>query len=247
MGTSSARLFQLADDTVTMQGSVIRGRYLTHRDKFAEFNEVKFHAEYHNDIAKKISNAVATLSDAFILKSQALATSRVDETSKELEKSLNKVRFVVKLRFSGVKKIMGEFRFNKLAEIAPHADKFIGYSKDVLIMIEKYKAELIDEGLKADLIMDINGLIEDLDNRRREQIEAIASRPVHTTNRIDTMNELWKALVEIRDAANITFADQPEIRALFQLPKQSRSSSEEESGEVSEDLILDSSEEGSGE
>lgn len=244
MNTSSARLYQLADDTVTMHGGVIKGRFIKHHLAFTNFNEVKFHDEYHNEIARKIANAAATLSDAFILKSQALATSRVDETSKKLEKNLNKVRFVVKSRFSGVKKILGEFRFNKLSEIAQHADQFIGYSKDVLIMVDKYKTELIDEGLKEDLITDIVSLIEELDCRRREQIEAIASRPVHTTNRIDTMNILWKTLVDIRDAANIIFADQPEIKALFQLPKANRNSSEEQSADNLEVSDSDSSDTG---
>ncbi len=254
---SPVRLFQHADDKIAVQSGVIKDYFITHHSSFTEFNGVIFHEEYHNDMGKKIMTAENTLSDAFILKSQALATAKAEEASKVLVKSIGKIKFAVNSRFSDDSGIMAEFRLDKLGELSKSVDKFIGYSKDVLVVVDKYKVELAEEGLKQEQVDQIKLQITTLDTKRREQVQAIQSRPVHTKNRIDAMNALWLMLVDIRNVADNIFADQPEIRSLFQLPKHSHSSSVEEddvsediaaiSDEIetsSDDIILNGSEEG---
>ncbi len=55
------------------------------------------------------------------------------------------------------------------------------------------------------------------------------------------MNSLWKQLGELKEVSEIIFADDPEIKALFALPKPSPKSHDDEmdNGEVNEVIDLD--------
>jgi len=62
------------------------------------------------------------------------------------------------------------------------------------------------------------------------------TRPLYTKDRIMKMNQLWKQLGELKEASDIIFADELEIKALFALPKAStRSSDDEEENEINLD------------
>ncbi len=246
MAQHEYRQFQLSDDQLIVHTGVVRENFIRHNGAFAELNDIKFHPEYHTDIATTISLAKNTVSDAFNLKAQAKETADVKAVSKALEKSLRKLAFNVKSRFEDQKSIQKEFRLSAISDFTTNADTFIGYIKDVLGVVNKYQAELLEEGMKEELIATIENQLNDLNKQRREQIEAIQARPVLTKNRIDTMNALWKHLVDMRDASDIVFDEQPEIRALFALPKHnSRISSETDTEEtdneanVNEDIIVD--------
>ncbi len=228
MGKGRARMFSPCDDQVIMHSGVIKDYYLKYSELFNELNEVKFHGEFHNEIARRISEAENILSDAFVVKSQVRVSSEVTAATKLLVNSLNRLRFMVISRFSDDKQVVQEFRFSNIGELARCTDLFIGYSKDVLVMIDKYRDDLAEEGLMQKHIDDTNDKIELVDLKRRQQVETIQSRPVYTQKRIEMMNELWRLLVMIRNAANIIFVDQPEIKALFQLPKQTHKKSDEE-------------------
>ncbi len=226
MNKQPTRIFTLGDDHVIVHTGVIKNRYEKHAASFTDFNNVKFHTEYHNHLAQLINDAKNTLSDGFILKSQARETAEVKDISDQLEKSLKKLSFNVKSCFIDDPKIINEFRLNRISEFSKNPDRFIGFTKDVLVMVDKYKGDLLKEGLKEETLMIISAQQEELDLQRREQIEAIQSRPVHTRERIDTMNNLWKHLVELRDASDIVFDGQEEIRVLFELPKSTVRSSD---------------------
>ncbi len=219
MAQLSTRHFNVSDVQLIVHSGVVKDSYVKHQTSFEEFNSVKFHLEYASAIAGIIMAAKNTTSDGFILKEQAKETSDVKEITKKLEKSLRKVSFNVKDYFEYKPSIIKEFRLSAISQFTSNSDTFIGYTKDVLGVINKYKAELLEAGLKEDLIPIIETQLTELDTQRREQIEAIQSRPVLTKERIDTMNKLWKHLVDMRDASNIVFDESPEIRALFALPK----------------------------
>lgn len=227
MSCYRTRLFSLGDDKVIVHCGVIYRYYMEYMNEFRELNDVRFHGGYPEEFRRKICSAESILSDGFVLKTQANISSRVGETSKILVRAINKVKFTVESCFSHDKHVIEEFRFNKISELSRNADNFIGFAKDILIAAERYREELAKEGLKQQTISEINSLIDLLDRKRREQIEAIQSRPLTTQMRIERMNDLWRTLVELRNAAKIIFHDRPEIKALFALPRKSRNPREE--------------------
>ncbi len=233
MAQTSNRLFTITDDHLIVHSGVVKQNYIKHNAPFAEFNSVKFHPEYATTIESTITAAKNTTSDGFFLKEQAKETSDVKEITKKVEKSLRKVAFNVKDCFENKPSIIKEFRISAISDFNSNSDTFIGYIKDVLGVINKYKPDLLESGMKEQLISTIEDQLMELDKQRREQIEAIQARPVLTKERIDTMNSLWKQLVDMRDAADIVFDESPEISALFALPKATnRSSTDEEITEM---------------
>ncbi len=219
MAQLSNRQFNISDDQLIVHSGVVKDNFVKHHSPFTEFNSVKFHAEYPELIASTIMAAKNTTSDGFILRGQAKETADVKTITKKLEKSLRKLSFNVKSSFEDQQSIMKEFRISAISDFTSNTDTFIGYIKDVLGVVNKYKTELLAVGMKEELITTIQDQLTELDKERREQIEAIQARPVLTKDRIDTMNNLWKHLVDMRDASDIVFDEAPEIRALFALPK----------------------------
>ncbi len=240
MAQQTNRQYHLADDQLIVHLGLAKDNFTKHHSSFAEFNSVLFHPAYPSDLEASITAAKNTVSDAFIVKAQAKETADVKEISKVLEKSLRMLSFNVRAAFEDTPSILKEFRLTAISEFTINPDTFIGFGKDVLGVVNKYKVELLEVGMKEDLITTIQAQLRELDKQRREQMEAIQARPVLTKDRIDTMNNLWKHLVDLRDASDIVFDESPEIRALFALPKHTnRSSSEDVIVDIDEEIVVE--------
>jgi len=226
----------LRDDKLITHTSVVKEHFITHREAFANFNSTVFHAAYPDEFQGKINLAEQTISDGFILKTQVRHTNKVEEHKGELVRELASIDFTVKRAFAQDPSIVNEFRLNKISEMSKNIDSLIGFSKDVHVMIQNYQTELIAEGFTNDKTDHFKKKIEDLDKLRRIQVEAMHTRPLYTKDRIMKMNQLWKQLGELKEASDIIFADELEIKALFALPKAStRSSDDEEENEINLD------------
>ncbi len=104
--------------------------------------------------------------------------------------------------------------------------------------MQNYQTELAAEGFNDDKTVLFKNKIEELDKHRRVKVEAMHTRPIHTKDRITKMNGLWKQLCELKEASDIIFADEIEIRTLFTLPKASSKNHDDEESEHVEDEII---------
>ncbi len=235
------RLSTLRDDKLITHTAVVKEHYIAHQDNFKGFNASVFHDNYHQDMQGKIDLAEDTTSDAFILKTQAMQTSKLEQYKSELSLDLHSIDFIVKKVFIDDEAVIKEFRLNKIYEVAKSPDSLIGFSKDVLVMAKNYKEELATEGLTDEKIVELKDKIEKYDKQRRVQVEAMHTRPLHTKDRIQKMNNLWSQLCELRDASDIIFANDPELKALFALPKaHAKSEEHDEDGIIKRYELIDS-------
>lgn len=240
MSTKISRLYSVSDDKLTVFAGVTCDHYIKYQASFSSFNDVVFHADYHDGtLSVKLNAAKETISDAFIVKGQAKETADVSDAKDALLRPMKILSFVVNTRFENEPVILQEFMLSQLMTKSYSIDTLIGLTKDVLNTVEKYKAELIEGGLKAELIDIIKRACKELDDQRREQIEVIKSRPGITHERIEKMNALWKELVKINKAADIIFEDHPEVKCLFDLPKAIRHSSEGEEDVVADEVVAE--------
>jgi hypothetical protein len=231
------RDFVVKDDIVIVHAGVTLNNYVTHQTRFEEFNPVKFSIEFVANYGLSVTAAENTMSDGFILQSQAKETSDVDGGKKVCITLLRKLEYFVDDAFAGDEKIISKFRLSKTKIFAGKTDIFIGFIKDVLVTVAEYEADLILKGLTRELIMELKDALDNLDTQRREQIEAIQSRPLHTKNRIDKMNDLWQQLVSLDKASSFVFATEPEIKKLFDLPRPRISSSSDSELELVNEKI----------
>jgi hypothetical protein len=233
------RDFLVKDDVVIVHAGVTRNNYVTHQARFEEFNPIKFSIEFVANYGLSVTAAENTMSDAFILQSQAKETSDVDKGKKVCVTLLGKIEYFVDDAFVDDPKIVSKFRLSNTKTFAEKTDIFIGFIKDVMVTVGEYEADLILKGLTRELIMELKDALDNLDTQRREQIEAIQSRPLHTKNRIDKMNDLWQQLVSLDKASSFVFPTEPEIKKLFDLPRPRFSSSSESSLELVDEQIDD--------
>lgn len=220
MSSNTVRLFKVNDDKVITLAGVARSHYMKYKEYFTDFNPTIFFEEYeHTTLAAAITSAQDTLSDSFYVKRQMKETDGMQKAMKLLKRELKKLSFCVLDQFRNVPGVLEEFKLNGFASKYRKADLLIGFTKDVLMTIDKYKADLQKSGLTDEEIAKIEQRCENLDRQRREQIEVINARPRLTQDRIEKMNALWLELVKINMAAEFIFDDNPEIQKLFALPK----------------------------
>lgn len=230
------RMYKIKDDKLLVLAAVARDYYIQYKMFFNSFNKVMFTEEYQDSVlGVKISEANATMSDAFIVKTQAKETADVEKAKMALLRLLKILRLIVKDRFDNKTEVLNEFLLANLSTIAQNADSLIAFTKDALVRVDKYKTELMESGLDDTLLTNINNALEDLDSQRREQVEVIRSRPGITQDRINKMNALWKELVKLNESAEVIFEENPEVRVLFDLPKAPKSGSSTEEEEQVED------------
>ncbi len=231
----------LKDDKLITHCSVIKDHFVTHQAHFNGFNNIVFHETYHEVIQGKITLAQDTMSDAFILKRQATHTSKLEEQKSTIVRELSGIEVIVKRGFHDNQAVINEFRLNKIHEAAKNIDTLTGFSKDVVVMIKNYQAELTVEGFDITKTEAFQNSITELDTLRRNQMEAIHTRPIHTKDRIQKMNVLWQQLCELKDVSEIIFANEPELKALFALPRSAvrqEDSVEDESDTTNSETII---------
>jgi hypothetical protein len=212
------RNFTVKDDALVMHAALVKEYYVEHQERFIKLNVNKFGNEYPTVIADAIGEARNTVSDAFILMAQVKESADVKDRVGSILLLHSKLSYYIKASFEDSITI-DKFCITKTKQNSTKPDLFIGCLKDLLITIDRHMDVLTANGLRDELVTDLKNGLDDLEIQRREQKDAILSRPHHTLDRIEKMNSLWKHLTDMRDASLHIFDDRPELVSLFELPK----------------------------
>ncbi len=213
------RDYNLKDDDVVYPSSITFSNFKEYIADFVDIGPTKFTPEFVEEFEGALDSARSTISDSFIKSESVKHTSAIDKIKSETLGVLNKLEYHVEGAFINEEHIIKSFHLNKARDLSHHTSSFSGYLDDVVVIIIKHKEALITEGMKESVIQTlseaINGIRKHVDLRHKVKID----RAVATQDRIRKMNHLWSFLVKLKNAAKHIFEDQPEIRALFDLPK----------------------------
>lgn len=223
MSSRAIRKSNITDDALRTLAGVVRSDFMKYKMFFTTFDPKRFTDDYEDRVlAELITRSQNIMSDEFFLTSQAKETADKDEATEELRRALKVLEYYVNARFGHNKAMLDEFLLSHVNKIFRNADILIGFTKDTLVKVETYKTELLEAGLTEELIANIETALDNLNRERREQVDTIRKRKLKTTERVDTINSLWKVLTHLQDAARILFYNNPEIRELFELPRKAR-------------------------
>lgn len=223
MSSRIYRSYSMKDDKLIILVGVARDHYIKYKASFNSFNDVIFPPDYEDVVlGKKLLEAKEILSDAFVVKRQAKETADVQEAIKKLLRPMKILAFIVNTHFARNSVVLDEFMLNRLHTKAQSVDTLIGFTKDALNTVEKYQDELVESGLKPELVTIIKEACASLDKERRQQIKIIKTRPGLTQERVEKMNDIWQELVKLSRAANVIFEDHPQVKVLFDLPRVTR-------------------------
>lgn len=224
MSSKEVRKSKVDDDALITLARVICSHLTEYKMFFTSFDNQIFTEDYEERVLKPlISNSQNILSDKFFLKSQAKETADKEDARKVLRRRLKILEFYVMSKFANNKAILDEFLLHTVGTTYRNADALIGFTKDTLVKVETYKSELFDAGVTDTLIANIEDAKNNLNTQRRQQVETMRKRKVKTKDRINRVNRLWEELTKIQDVARILFFANPEIGALFELPKGKKS------------------------
>ncbi len=97
--------------------------------------------------------------------------------------------------------------------------ELILWAEELVTVVELHKEVLTGGGYAEDSFQKLISAKGEMHTHYFEQQEALKRRPEKTAERIIHYNAIWGSVVEIHEAAKRIFRNQPEILALFALPK----------------------------
>lgn len=89
---------------------------------------------------------------------------------------------------------------------------------EVLNAVEKYKAQMLESGMKETTIEELKQAADCLEKSNAAQETRKNNRSVKTEDRINLMNELYNLLLDSRKAAKLVFFDVPAKLQRYILP-----------------------------
>lgn len=227
MSNAKAREYSLSDHQLVMSSSVVHSSYCENQTTFQEFDPLVYSDTFADDFQEAITEASNQLSDEFVLKEQKQETWEVKKITSDCVGALKVLSYYVDKAFPNDSLMRDRFNLSGIITRSRIVDKFVTYLFDVIAVVEMFSTELADEGYTSDKASELLVLVDELNDQRRQQKEMKIYRSKCTSERVISMNALWKRLVEINKVAEIVFEDIPEKKKLFELPRRIHSQREE--------------------
>ncbi len=237
MASSVTRLSKIADATLVMHSEVIHSTFVEHQTHFQQFNAALFKEDFSVGFKEIIDEATAQISDRFIVKEQKQDTEEMNVKADELLSLAKHLRYFVETVFADNAATIERFNLGNISKLRTNIDLFIASMEDMVEILEEFLEPLIAGGYGAEKVAKLKEEVKSLRQLRREQKEMKIRRGELTKQRITKMNNLWKKLTEISDAAEILFEDDPDKQKLFALPQRSENHNNDES--LEEDIIAE--------
>jgi hypothetical protein len=148
---------------------------------------------------------------------KGLTENKTDEYNKCVS-LFRDVRYFAKKKFSSSPAKLKEFGVNKFTKASRTVSRLVLFMYELDNTVKKYKDDLIEAGLKEDIIASINPAAVALDKSNATQESGKSSRMVKTETRIELLNELYDILMEFSNASRRVFENDSLGRSRYVLP-----------------------------
>lgn len=212
------------EDSIALRDSRVRHQLFSdHLSVFTVFDptlDAAFAAGWDaaNDLAEKHPTDETTVD---ILQQY---TDAVKAAEKNCHRSVNDVRYYAGIAFPDTKSKLREFGLHRLAKVRSNTSQFIIWMKVLHRRVIANQTALTNAGMSAATIAAILTNATALDAAEVEQEDYKLERIALTQSRVAVHTAMWKFVTRIAEAAAIVFEEQPEKKAQFAVPNNSRSS-----------------------
>lgn len=214
------RIYPYADANMLSATELFYKFYVEHLALFVMFDPVLFVETYGDDFKTSIDTG-------FSVERDSLVTDRVSQEGAEVADSIetlldhyDTLAYYVDKCFAQDPDIRKQFHHRTLSLLKKSPAELILWSEELCRAFDNHKAALIASGYSEDAALLLTAAKEALHKSYSEQQEALKRRPEKTAERVVIFNGIWQTVLEIHEAAKRIFRTQPEIMALFELPKQ---------------------------
>jgi hypothetical protein len=206
----------LGNDADFLAFSRVKHKLFT--DRLADFTafDPDFDATYAANWLAKIKYCEAITSDETTMREMASVKSDLQQKVLEVIAHLSKLEYYALDAFKNDPEILHEFQFNKVNSLYQYKVSFIidGFVIQSLAYNE-YNAPLTAVGMPATLLIQLTNLLQEAATLEISHEKFKRIRIMRTRLRIKDMNALYDFYEKVRLAAQIIYADKPEVAGVF--------------------------------
>jgi hypothetical protein len=209
------RKFNVSDPVFCAQSRV---KHKLFSDRLADFNafDADFDINYANNWFAKIEFCESITNDETTVDEMRIIKGDLDQKVIELIAKVNEVEFYALKAFKDDTEVLHEFQFNKVNRTEQYSFNFIaGVFTIYSFAGNEYNAELTSAGMPPTLLTELRALGEAVIRLEFDHEKFKRIRIRRTRLRIKDMNQLFDYRDAVRKAAQIIYADKPEISGMF--------------------------------
>ena len=213
---NKSRIYKGSDARLIETSRTIHALFVSNLADFTAF-DAKLNAAYAAQWKDLMDRCTAKESNSLLLSRQTQITAAMQDKMKQARKKYQMIKYFASEAFNSKPEIMNEFGAAEFKMARNSQPVMIFFLKRLHTTAEKYKPELLAAGCSESVIDSIKTTQEELESTNITQDSYIQSRPVITTQRLDMMNECFRTLSRVVNAAKVVYFDDEAKAGQFML------------------------------
>lgn len=167
----------------------------------------KFNAQYLSEFQQKINDTNNIVFSDDATKELKIVTARLYGTMDRLSDSLNFLRGYISMAKGVIPFSAADFGITVLKRKIKSRDAE-GVLKNLQMLngnIEKYSAQLAEQGLTPQMIQKFKDYLAEIENDNQKQYEIISNRRISVENNTNMFNDIYRQLMEICEIGKIIY------------------------------------------
>jgi hypothetical protein len=176
-------------------------------DDFNSYSPV-FTVDYLAPIRRKIEHCKELIKSSTVAAELKATTQQLYDKTKDLRGKLNALEGYLKLGAGSLDIAVKDFDLKsvRLAITRRNVESVISSMKTVLVAVKRNAPVLLAQGLKWELIAEIETQLQEINSLNEKQNEFISKRNRLTAANIEKFNDLWDSLQPILTAAKAIYS-----------------------------------------
>ncbi len=219
MNTRLKREYPCTDSVMLSSSDVIRGIFEDYFSDFYTFDALEFTEEFGPTLTDKINAGFSVERDTLVVDQVSKESADVSESIDIMLERYDTLIYYVDKQFGDEPEIHKQFCTACISQIKRSNGKLLLLMEEVYNAIQNNNATLEEGGYTVEKLQEFITAKESFRKHYIEQQDALKRRPVKTAERLKLFNTIWQQIIQIHEAAKRIYRNQPEILALFDLPK----------------------------
>lgn len=182
-------------------------------------------ADYIPQLQAAIADAKDYPTDNVMIDEMAEQTLEVERIFTACYDDYKTIAYFVRKAFADNPAIRNQFGLNDIEKARKSQPKMVVFMESLAKTAAKYESQLLSSGCNAELINGLSNKAIALHNANIAQEKFKNDRAINTQDRIKALNQVYRLLQPLHDAAAIIYSDDPVRFSIYTMP-QSGSSSE---------------------
>jgi len=178
-------------------------------------------AEYIPQLQEVIADAKDYPTDEVMIDEMAEQTLLVENVFNNCYDDYKTIAYFVRKAFNDNPAIRNQFGLNDIEKARKSQPKMVIFMESLVKTAAKYQVQLIGAGCKEELILGLPGKAAALDEVNIAQEKFKNDRAIITQDRIKALNQVYRQLQPLHNAAEIIYRNDPVRFSIYTMPQAS--------------------------